>query len=204
MAAIDFLRRIFLGPSTNNQASEDNNKAVLHPSTQSSQYLNDYRDIDNVGETKLLSYLSDWAMIQNCIDASRLRDKTIQRGMNAVILSREYQSQGSSLTTYSLYAYDGVKLQEFLDYPENKRILEQADWPVEAAQFVENVYRVQVDPKKNIHLYDLIAFAFNDARYSDYQPPEDGPRRFIYPLEPKAEAHPQLAADPNAKPRYCV
>ncbi|MCM2344390.1 MAG: hypothetical protein NDJ24_07500 [Alphaproteobacteria bacterium] len=207
MTAIDLLRRIFLckvGDSVQSVHGRDVEKP--HPSCLSAEYSNDCVDIDSVGKTKLLSYLSDWAMFQRGIDASRLKDQTISRGMQAVIFYSEYQVQfkAKPSVTYSLYAYDGIKLQEFLDYSENRKILEGAGWPTDAHQFVENVYKIKIEPKENPQLYDLIAFAFNDSRYCDYNPPDDGPRRFVYPAENSLGINLHSNRDQSAKPRLCV
>lgn len=57
----------------------------------------------------------------------------------------------------SLYTYDKVALQKVLD--ENKSILIDANWPVSADEFIENL---KVQEKIDTPIYKVIAMTFGD------------------------------------------
>lgn len=115
----------------------------------------------SIGREKPLGYLPRSTLVNICdVDPRKLVTFLKKQGMEAFLLKQSECGVGSG----ALYAYHPVHLQDFLDKPDNARILETYQWPENAADFVMQVASVVVDPDKQKPLYDLIAYAFDDPR----------------------------------------
>ena len=96
--------------------------------------LNDIRNLCKVNYIELMNYLK-------------------QKGLEVKKWDRSFCSVGSG----ALYAYDKNSLQNLLDH--NFSILDDADWPRKADEFVVKVATTYANKP---FLYDLVADAFGD------------------------------------------
>ena len=136
-------------------------------------------DIRDVGEKKILGYLPLATISDICgEDPLAIEIESQSRGLRTLYLSEAE----CSVYTGALYVYDHDGLQAFLNHPNNKKILEEHDFPVCADTFVEKIASKMVCYDRQRPLYDLIALAFHDPReeYQSYIPKPNGPVPFTF------------------------
>lgn len=112
-------------------------------------------EVRAVGIKKLLGY---WDNIPALQYTGYTQESLIQeqeaRGMKVMIAPAAIQSNNN----LCIFVYDPVRLQNYLNLPDKRNILNNRGWPTDAKSFVEKVSaKVASEPD----LYELIAIAFN-------------------------------------------
>lgn len=134
----------------------ESSSAIKAPSqAQIEELLNHLR---LVGETKLIGYLPIHFLTDHAhIDPESFRDQLEEKSGIKAIIFIDSKSSGTSL-----YCYDQVRFQRYLNLPDNKAILEKRGAPTNVDQFVAFLSDGSVAAHKD--LYKLVAVAFDDKR----------------------------------------
>ena len=127
-------------------------------------------DVRLVGQQNLVGYLPISTITDICHEDPQVLQKIAEnKGLKTIMVADRPDKHFAAL-----FVYDPANLQNFLDIPGNKKILQQHDWPANTEGFMKNVIE-ELAPKGP--LFDLVALAFNDHRYRNYNGYAGGPER---------------------------
>ncbi len=179
------MKRLFRFVISDGEPPQDTAKAAFTRSTQPQYppncYDKDYvlADLLDVGKTKLMGYLPLRTLREVCeSDPMQVRQQLIDQGLSTFYFDLGDCQIGSG----ALYACDAKRLQDFLDMPQHKAILEKYDWPQTAEGFLLHTVHTLAPVETHPDLYDLIALAFNDKRpfYRQFESQPQGPQPYTF------------------------
>lgn len=126
----------------------------------------------NVGPTKPMGYLPILTLARLGEHPDAVAKFSRERGLSTFHLEPSHDDPSKVTQDLGeLYVYDEAALQHLLQ--QNTHLLKRYGWPVAPGDFVARVATDNADHKRQVDLYKLIAWAFNDQR-PEYARPAPG------------------------------